>query len=144
MVRSGDQEQPSPGGTCPSKESPQVPAARTARLPARWRGASAADSQSSDGEARLADVGDARRVPRQRQVPTRRASLLWLMPSLRAPALRPRPSPPGLPGPAEQDQGADHPHGTAEPVGQAEQGGPVDQGGLAAGEIGRASCRERV
>lgn len=35
MVRSGDQEQPSPGGTRSSTESPQVPAARTSRRSAR-------------------------------------------------------------------------------------------------------------
>ncbi len=35
MVRSGDEEQPSPGGTRSSQDSPQVPAARTSRLSAR-------------------------------------------------------------------------------------------------------------
>ena len=35
MVRSGDQEQPSPGGTRSSTESPQVPAARTSRRTSR-------------------------------------------------------------------------------------------------------------
>ncbi len=62
MVRSGDQEQPSPGGTRSSTESPQVPAARTSRLSARWRGASTADTQASGAETRLADAGDARRA----------------------------------------------------------------------------------
>jgi len=116
MVRSGGQEQPSPGGTRPATESPQVPAARTgrsARLPARWRRASTADSQAEGAQAPLADRGDTRRVPRQRQAPLRRASLPWLMPSLRPPALRPRPSPPGTPEPAAPDDPAASGHPTA-------------------------------
>src|SRR5579863_6023989 len=59
MVRSVDQQEPSPGRTRSSRESPQVPAARTARLPARWRGASRADGQASGAQARLADQGEA-------------------------------------------------------------------------------------
>jgi orotidine-5'-phosphate decarboxylase len=59
MVRSGDQAESSPGRTRSSRESPQVPAARTARLPARWRGASRADGQASGAQARLADQGEA-------------------------------------------------------------------------------------
>src|SRR5215469_12225563 len=62
MVRSGDQEQLSPGGT-----SPQVPAARTARRSARRRGASTADTQASDAKARLADPGGG--VPVQATLP---------------------------------------------------------------------------
>jgi orotidine-5'-phosphate decarboxylase len=69
MVRSGDQEEPSPGGTRSSTESPQVPAARTSRLSARWRGASKADSQASGAEARLADQEDTGPMPRQPAVP---------------------------------------------------------------------------
>jgi orotidine-5'-phosphate decarboxylase len=44
--------------------------------------------------------GDQEQVPRQRQAPLRRASFPRLIPSLRAPALRPRPSLPDFPGPA--------------------------------------------
>ena len=81
MVRSGGQEQPSPGGTRLPQETPQVPAARTARLSGRWRGASAADSQASGAQSRPADQPadqeDASQVPHQRQAPLRRASLPW-------------------------------------------------------------------
>ncbi len=65
MAWSGGQEQPSAGGVRSATESPQVPAARTARLSARWREASTSDSQPSGATARLADAGDAGRVPRQ-------------------------------------------------------------------------------
>ena len=128
MVRSGDQEQPSPGGTRSSQEPPQVPAARTSRLPARWRGASTADSHASGAETQLADQGDARRVPSQRRAPLRRASLPWLMPSLRGPAPRTRLPPPGSPGPAEPDQEADHPDRPAELAGQEQRGGQGEEG----------------
>ncbi len=71
MVRSGDQEQPSPGGTRSATESPQVPATRTALLPVRWSGARwrwvrTADSQASGAEAPLADADGAHRVPSPR------------------------------------------------------------------------------
>ena len=94
MVRSGDQDQPSPGGTESSQETPQVPTARTPRLSARWRGASTADSRTSGARAMPADQEDARSVPHQR--PLLRASLPWLKP-LRPPPRRPRPSPPDFP-----------------------------------------------
>ena len=141
MVRSGDQEEPSPGRTRSSRESPQVPAARTARLPARWRGASRADGQASGARARLADQGEAGQVPRQRQAPPRRTPLPWLMPSLRAPALRQRSSPPGSTGLAEPGQEADHrgPAGRAaevQPGGTAGEGGAGEDSDLDAGEPG--------
>jgi len=69
MVRSGDHEQPSPGGTRPS-EAAQVPAApRTSRLTARWKGASRAESQASGAEAWLADQEDTGQVPVKATLP---------------------------------------------------------------------------
>ena len=71
MVRSGDQEQPSPGGTRSSTESPQVPAARTSRRSARRRGASTADTQARAPDW---DVWAARRAVMPPGAPQRSAA----------------------------------------------------------------------
>jgi orotidine-5'-phosphate decarboxylase len=89
MVRSGDQEQPFPGGTRSAKESPQVPAARTSRLSARRRGAGTADTQASGAGTRFADAGDARRVPVRSAAPLEPA----------VPGDRAAPGQPAAPGP---------------------------------------------
>ncbi len=79
MVRSGDQEEPSPGGTRSSTESPQVPVARTSRLPARWRGASKAHRQGEKGDPGAGEpaVPDDRAAPGPPAVPVQATLPDW-------------------------------------------------------------------
>jgi orotidine-5'-phosphate decarboxylase len=73
MVRYGDQEQSSPGGTIP----------RTSPEAVRREGAGAPDGPE-DAQARQAGQDDPHRVPHPRQAPLRRASLLRRSETLRA------------------------------------------------------------
>ena len=73
MVRYGDQEQSSPGGTIP----------RTSQEAAHREGAGAPGGPEGQ-EARPAGPEDTRRVPHPRQAPPRRASLLRRSETLRA------------------------------------------------------------
>jgi orotidine-5'-phosphate decarboxylase len=81
MVRYGDQEHSSPGGSQYPQVTPQTPVARTPREHATREGASKPDGQQG-GEARPAEQDDAHALPRQ--APRRRASLLRRPESLRA------------------------------------------------------------
>jgi orotidine-5'-phosphate decarboxylase len=80
MVRYGDQEQSSPGGTQQPLGTPQAPLARTPAEPGLRDGASAPDKRG--GEARLAGPDGARQVPHPR--PARRPALFRRPESLRA------------------------------------------------------------
>jgi orotidine-5'-phosphate decarboxylase len=76
-------------------------------------------------------------VPHQRQAPLRRASLPWLIPSLRPSALRQKPSLPDFPGPAHHDHEADNADQRGDPAEQAE---PEER----AGPAGQADSGERA
>ena len=116
MVRYGDQEQSSPGGTIP----------RTSQEAAHREGAGAPGGPEGQ-EARPAGPEDTRRVPHPRQAPPRRASLLRRSETLRAiPSLARflRPAEPGdtriSQDPAGQDPGRRDPGRQAAADGQEE------------------------
>jgi orotidine-5'-phosphate decarboxylase len=116
MVRYGDQEQSSPGGTIP----------RTSQDAARQEGAGAPDSPAG-AQVRQARQDDPHRVPHPRQAPRRRASLLRRSETLRAMPSLARfltPAPPG-PGDARTSQDAPLPsaEGGQDPDRQAAAGG---------------------
>jgi hypothetical protein len=83
MVRYGDQEHSSPGGAQHPPGTPQAPVARTPREHAPRDDANKSDGQQG-AEARLAEQDVALGLPRPRQAPPRRASLLRRPESLRA------------------------------------------------------------
>jgi len=114
MVRYGDQEHSSPGGAEHPPETPQTPVAQTPRGHAPREGANKPDGEPG-GQARPAEQDDAHGVPRPRQAPPRRASLLRRPESLRA-----------IPSLARFLTRASHESGGA-PAGRDPGGGPADR-----------------